>query len=280
MRQLIEAMELAALGDDCIVVDCRFDLSRPLAGEEAYRAGHVPGAWYAHLDRDLSSPRTAMSGRHPLPSPGTIQQLLRRWGAAPRIPIVVYDDAGGAIAARLWWLLRWIGHDDVALLDGGWQAWVAAGLPVGVGNPVSGGGQSGMAGYGGGCMPVIGADEIERRLADRSLLLLDVRARSRFLGEAEPIDPVAGHVPGALNHPFHNHLSESGRFRPPEAIAAEYGRILQGRPVNEVAVMCGSGVTACHGLFALELAGMPGASLYAGSWSEWISGGHRPVARA
>lgn len=261
------------LGDpDLVVVDCRFVLTRPEAGEEAYRAGHVPGARYAHLDRDLAAPRTGPSGRHPLPEPTALAAFFSRIGIGPGTRVVAYDDAGGAIAARLWWLLRWMGHGRVSLLDGGFPAWTGAGLPVETAIPVpvprSFQGRPGQ-------MPTVDATEVGRG----ARRLIDVRARERYLGRTEPIDPVAGHVPGALNLPFQEFLEADGRFRPADEIRARLGTVLAGADASGTALMCGSGVTACHGLFALEVAGLAGASLYPGSWSEWIRDPARPVER-
>lgn len=275
---LIQAATLQGLlGSDssCVVVDCRFDLSRPEAGENAWRAGHIPGARYAHLDRDLAGPRLPGSGRHPLPDPPQLTALFSCWGIGAETQVVAYDDSGGAIAARLWWLLRWLGHAPVALLDGGWQAWLAAGLPVSATPAPAPAARDFHATA--GCMPVADAAGIESRLGDPRLLLLDVRAPARYRGAVEPIDPVAGHIPGARNRPCSENLDERGCFRSPAALAAEFRQLIGGRAMSDVVVTCGSGVTACHGLFALELAGLPGARLYPGSWSEWIADPRRPV---
>jgi thiosulfate/3-mercaptopyruvate sulfurtransferase len=261
---------------DWLVIDCRFDIGRPEAGQQTYCDGHIPGAIYAHLDRDLASPRTGASGRHPLPAADALARRFSDWGISARVQVVAYDDAGGAVAARLWWLLRWMGHSPVALLDGGWPAWIAAGLPVSK-LPA----QRPPAVFGGspGHMPVIEAPAIQDRLRHGNLLLIDARARARYLGEMEPIDPVAGHVPGAVNVPFQTNLTPSGTFCDPGRLRTTMQPLLAGRRGDDVAVMCGSGVTACHVLFAMELAGLPGARLYPGSWSEWIADPGRPVAR-
>lgn len=258
------------------VVDCRFDIARPGAGEAAYREGHVPGAVYAHLDRHLSSPITPVSGRHPLPDPVRLSRQLGAWGIGPDTNVVAYDAASGAIAARFWWLLRWLGHRRVALLDGGYPAWQAAGLPVSAEIPALA-----PAAFRGvpGQMPVAETAEIARRLGDPSLMLVDVRAGARFAGRDEPVDPVAGHVPGAVNHPFVADLDHDGCFLTPSRIAAGVAALRAPAARGDLVVMCGSGVTACHKIFALELAGLDGARLYAGSWSEWIRSGQRPVAR-
>lgn len=277
-RLLVSAEELSRHLDspDWIIVDCRFNLARPDAGEAAYGAGHIPGAWYAHLDRDLASPRTAGSGRHPLPRPEDLVKLFSRWGVRKGARVVAYDDAGGAIAARLWWLLRWMGHAEASLLDGGLPAWQSAGFPLSVdlpaGRPAAFVGSPGQ-------MKTIGVSDLERSLADPRLLLLDARAAARFRGDEEPIDPVAGHVPGAVNAPFQDSLARDGRFRDAPALRAGFTAAVGERDIGDVVFMCGSGVTACHGIFALELAGLPGARLYAGSWSEWIRSADRPIAR-
>lgn len=273
---LVKPAELARhLADrDCVVVDCRFNLARPEAGEAAYRAAHIPGAFYAHLDRDLAGPRTAGSGRHPLPDPDELARLFSAWGVAADTRVTAYDDVGGAIAARLWWLLRWMGHRRASLLDGGLPAWQAAGLPLTADLPTPR-----RATFVGrpGQMPSVAVGEIEQRVPRGELLLVDARARPRFLGQEEPIDPVAGHVPGAVNAPHHENLAADGSFRSPEQLHGRFTSLLAGREVRDVAVMCGSGVTACQLVFALELAGLPGARLYPGSWSEWIRPGTRPV---
>jgi thiosulfate/3-mercaptopyruvate sulfurtransferase len=260
---------------DWVVIDCRFDLARPEAGEAAYRQGHIPGARYAHLDRDLAAPRQAGSGRHPLPEPEVLAAVFGRWGIDHAAKVVAYDDAGGAIAARLWWLLRWMGHADVGLLDGGWGAWQAAGMAI---DSTPARCEPKLFTGGPGHMPVIDAGEIAARLQDPRFLLIDARAAARFSGEVEPIDVVAGHVPGAKNLPFQDSLDARGSFRDRTTLEGRFGDLMRGRDAANVAVMCGSGVTACHNLFSMELAGYPGARLYPGSWSEWITDPVRPIA--
>lgn len=268
---------LLAGPDRPVIVDCRFDLARPDAGGAAYQAGHIPRAWYAHLDHDLAGPRVPGSGRHPLPDPEGLARLFARWGVEPATQVVAYDDSGGAIAARLWWLLRWMGHRRVGLLDGGWAAWIAAGLPVSVDTPAP---ATGVFHGSPGQMPVADTAAIEAHLGDRRFLILDARSGPRYRGETEPLDPVAGHVPGAVNWPYQTALDAAGHFREPADIRAALQATLAGRANGDVVVMCGSGVTACHALFAMELAGLPGGRLYPGSWSEWIADPGRPVARA
>lgn len=277
--QLLTVSELATRlagtdRDSCVVVDCRFNLLKPEAGRALYLAGHIPGAQYADLDRNLSGPRRVDSGRHPLPDPEHLRQLLGSFGIGPGTLVVAYDDASGGLAARLWWLLRWMGHRQAALLDGGFAAWQAAGLRVTgdvpdaqavrfIGQPDQ--------------MPTLDTPQVIAALAAGRIRLLDLRAADRFQGVVEPIDPVAGHVPGAINAPFTGNLGADGRFQTTEALARRYATLAGDRPAGEVVCMCGSGVTACHGIFALELAGRPGAVLYPGSWSEWIRSPERPV---
>ncbi len=250
-----------------IVVDCRFSLGNTEAGRRDYLLGHIPTAHYAHLDDDLSGPVTGASGRHPLPDPLELSQTLGAWGITPNSQVVVYDDAGGAIAARLWWLLRWLGHDKVAVLNGGWQHWHALGYPVQETVPVSL-----PAPY-----PVaqddsawLTTEQVNEALEAQSIVLLDARTAERFEGRDEPIDPIAGHVPGAINYPFQSNLDRNGQFKKPGMLRAAYQAQIEDHTPNEVVHMCGSGVTACHNLLAMEYAELPGSRLYVGSWSEWL----------
>ncbi len=250
------------------VVDCRFNVMQPDAGPAAYQAGHLPGAFYADLDLDLASPPVPGSGRHPLPDPCRLKSLFGEWGVTPDVQVVVYDDAGGAIAARLWWLLRWMGHGRVSMLDGGLPAWQALELPMST-RPA---GKHDTRFEGApGAMAVLATGDIEMASGSDDLLLLDARAKDRFLGRVEPIDRVAGHVPGAVNMPFQMNLNAEGRFRPADELRELYQAIIGEHPAALIACMCGSGVTACHTLFSMELAGITGARLYVGSWSEWIN---------
>lgn len=274
---LVDARTLHAnlANPDWRVVDCRFDLTNPAAGEAAFATGHVAGAVYAHLDRDLSAPRTERSGRHPLPSPESAAATFGRLGIDSRVRVVAYDDSAGMYAARLWWMLRWLGHERVAVLDGGLAAWRAAGFPlVAESTPVA---------------PrtfvpqpraraVVNADELDGLLEGIACLLLDARAPERYEGRTEPLDPKAGHVPGARNHPYVRNLGPDGRFLPPDELRERLLARLRGRAPSEVVSMCGSGVTACHTLLALEIAGLPGGRLFPGSWSEWSRDPARPVA--
>jgi thiosulfate/3-mercaptopyruvate sulfurtransferase len=261
---------------DWVVVDCRFNLQQPAAGQHLYAEGHIPGAFYADLDRDLAGQKAAEAGRHPLPDVAELQKLLSGFGIGPDTRVVVYDEGGGAMAARLWWLLRWLGHAQVSLLDGGFAAWRAAGFPVSAGQPAL---RKGSFVARPGSMPVLTTHDVEAALGTAQMLLLDLRAHDRYLGRVEPLDSVAGHIPGAVSAPFSENLGPDGHFRPVPALHQHYLALLGDRPASEVVCMCGSGVTACHGIFALELAGWSGAGLYAGSWSEWIRSAERPVAR-
>jgi thiosulfate/3-mercaptopyruvate sulfurtransferase len=273
-----------------LVFDCRFDLAVPAAGREAYLRGHIPGARYLDLNGDLSAPVSKTSGRHPLPDPEALTALLKASGLGPDTQAVVYDESNGSFAARAWWLLRWIGHRKVAVLDGGMSAWLRAGGALESGEPSrrevgqsaprsSGNGAPGPGAVRVDRAAVIGTEALIASLRNPKTLLIDARAAERFAGAVEPIDPVAGHIPGAANHPFSTNLRADGRFLPPEELERRWRDRLAGASPADVIVMCGSGVTACHNLLALERAGFTGARLYAGSWSEWIRNPSRPVAR-
>ena len=274
---LITPAQLAALGDaQLAIIDCRHDLARPAWGAGAYREGHIPGALFASLDSDLSGPVDPGSGRHPLPAPQVLQASFGRWGIGEDVQVIAYDERQGSIAARLWWLLRFYGHRAVAVLDGGLAAWRAAGLPLSseaVGRP--------QRIFNGHPEPqrVLGVDELQEGLRRGSVLLIDARTADRFAGRNETLDPVAGHVPGARNHPFTSNLDPQGHWLPAARLRELWRASLGDTPPSAVVSMCGSGVTACHNLLALEIAGMPGARLYAGSWSEWIRDPARPVTR-
>jgi len=273
---LISTEQLAAhLADTSwVVFDCRHDLMDVAKGERAYREGHIPGARFAHLDTDLSGEKTGSNGRHPLPSPAAFVAFLARNGVGSSTRIVAYDDAGGPYAARLWWLARWVGLRDVALLDGGINKWLAEGrglsrdVPVGIPAPLRGQADPLM---------MITAPELLARLEDGETTLIDARAPERYRGDVEPIDPVAGHIPGALNHFFKDNLGADGTFKPLAELRANFDSIMKAAGPEHVVHQCGSGVTACANLFAMELAGLAGSKLYAGSWSEWIADPSRPV---
>lgn len=277
---LVTPAELAAALDDpksargVVVVDTRVVLGDPAAGAAAFRAGHVPGARHADLERDLSGPHFPGAGRHPWPSDEAFAAALGRLGIAPESQVVVYDDAGGALAAsRLWFMLKAWGHECAAVLDGGWSAWQGAGLPVKSGSvPDAMGTCTGRFDR----SRLLATEAIPAAL-EAGALLVDVRAPERFRGEVEPLDRKAGHIPGAVNRPFTLNVSD-GRFRPPEELRAAFAELLGGRRPGEVIASCGSGVTACHLLLAMEVAGLPGARLSTGSWSGWIEDDTRPVA--
>jgi thiosulfate/3-mercaptopyruvate sulfurtransferase len=275
---IVSAAELVPHLDDAnwLIVDCRFDLTRPAAGEEAYGSSHIPGAVYAHLDRDLSSPITPTSGRHPLPTPQQFAATLGRWGVTSRTQIVAYDADVGSLAARLWWLSRWIGHENIAVLDGGFKAWQAAALAVTTALPSRTATQFEPH-------PArdawLDAAQVAERVQRKEWRLLDARAPERFAGAVEPLDPVAGHVTGARNHPFASSIGADGRFLSAAQLRERFATSQAGVADDYTIAMCGSGVTACHLLLALEIAGKTGAKLYAGSWSEWIRDTARPVSK-
>lgn len=262
---------------DLRVFDCRFNLAEPEAGWQAYVAGHIPGAQYAHLETDLSGAITPQSGRHPLPEPAALVQCLRAWGVNPDSQVVAYDDKGGAMASRLWWLLRWLGHERVALLDGGLAAWTAQGGELETALPPAR--PAGRFVARPRAHAWLASGEVASGLRAGELCLLDARGAARFRGEQEPIDPVAGHVPGALNLPFEGNLDVAGRFLSAGQLRKRFLTVLVNVEAERVVHMCGSGVTACHNLLAMELAGLGGSRLYPGSWSEWIRDPARPVAQ-
>jgi thiosulfate/3-mercaptopyruvate sulfurtransferase len=257
------------------IVDCRFDLADTAAGERAYETSHIPGAVYAHLDRDLSGTKTGKNGRHPLPSPDDLARTLGRMGIDSTVQVVAYDQDSGMWASRLWWLLRWMGHDAVAVLDGGWAAWLASGYATRSG--VETRKARTFVGAPDGAL-VVGADDVAARLGSAEQVLVDVRAPERYRGDVEMLDPVAGHIPGAVNHFFQWNLRD-GRFRTPDDLHAAFRAIAGADTADRLVCYCGSGVTACQTLLALEHAGMPGARLYSGSWSEWVADPKRPVER-
>lgn len=263
---------------DWRVVDCRFDLANPEAGRAVWKAGHVPGAVYAHLDEDLAAPVRPDTGRHPLPHPATFAATARRWGISADTQVVAYDDGGGAIAARLWWLLRFIGHDRVAVLDGGMAAWAQDGRALSTAVPER---EPGDLAAGAALESVLDTAELARRLGTgQAPLLVDARDPARYAGETEPIDPVAGHIPGAINFPFARNIGEDGRWRSGPELRERWQAALGAGTTQDWAVMCGSGVTACQLALSARIAGLPAPRLYAGSWSEWIRDPSRPVAGA
>ena len=273
---LVDVATLAThLGDqDWRVVDVRHQLSDVGYGERAYTESHIPGAVFLHCDRDLSGPLTGGNGRHPWPERDRLAARLREIGIGPQTQVIVYDDAQGMIAGRLWVLLRWLGHERVALLDGGLQAWQAAGgamtaLPPNL-HAVAFKADEGVG-------PVTASDVLER-LETPGMRLVDARSPDRYRGENETIDPVGGHIPGAVNRFFRDNLQADGRCKPAAELRAEWLTILAGALPEQVIHQCGSGVSACHNMLAMEIAGLPGSRLYAGSWSEWCADPGRPVA--
>jgi len=250
-----------------IIIDCRFSLADTEAGTKAYRYGHIPNARYAHLDKDLSSQITDFTGRHPLPNFSLLAKKLGAWGVTNNSQVIAYDDAGGAFAGRLWWLLRCMGHDKVAVLDGGIKQWQKQGLPITTALPA--------------VKPAafraylndsawLNAIQVENGTARKSVCLIDARTPERYRGEQEPIDPVAGHIPGALNRAFQLNLDSNGLFLTPEQLRKQFKQLIGTTSPEQVVHYCGSGVTACHNLLAMEYAGLTGSKIYAGSWSEWI----------
>ncbi|MBS4051959.1 MAG: sulfurtransferase [Methylomonas sp.] len=276
---IISAQELAANlhKSDWVIFDCRFSLADDTAGAKAYRQGHIPGARYADLNKQLSAPVKSYTGRHPLPDFSALSQQLGAWGVGNRSQVVAYDDAGGAFAGRLWWLLRAMGHQDVAVLDGGINHWQKQNLPLTTVLPKIAPGHF-------RCyldqQQWLSAAEVENALAANNITLIDARTPERFQGLQEPIDPVAGHIPKAVNRPFQLNLDKQGLFLQPEQLNTQFRALINTRPPTQIVHMCGSGVTACHNLLAMEIAGLSGSRLYAGSWSEWIVNKNRPVAKA
>jgi len=275
-RTVISTAELMGhIGDTSWrIFDCRHDLADPAVGERAYHEAHVPNAQFLHLDRDLSGPKTGKNGRHPLPDPDRLATTFARCGVSNDTQVIAYDDSAGMFAARLWWLLRWLGHDAVALLDGGLSAWKNAGYPL-INDPPTVSPSSFQRRL--GARPV-DVQFVQSRLRRSDMLLIDARAPERFRGETEPLDPVAGHIPGAVNRPFQSNLDRDGRYKPAAQLRDEFTALLRQRPSGSIVSYCGSGVAACHHLLALEIAGLGGARLYSGSWSEWCSDTSRPVA--
>ncbi|PRA32283.1 sulfurtransferase [Pseudomonas poae] len=279
LAQLISPQQLAERqkSPELVILDCRFALEDPDYGRCSYAEGHIEGAQYADLERHLSGPVTkGVTGRHPLPAADTLVRQLRAWGINADTDVVLYDDGPGAFAARAWWLLVWLGkRDGVFILDGGLKAWHSAGFPLSLDAPLI---EAGTFDGAPDNHLLLDAEHLQKRLGQPGLTLIDARAQPRFRGEVEPIDPVAGHIPGAQCAAFNENLGSDGRFLPAEQLKQRFAAQLQGRSPDELVAYCGSGVTACHNLFALSLAGYPLGKLYAGSWSEWITDPQRAVA--
>ncbi|WP_260957412.1 sulfurtransferase [Pseudomonas citri] len=279
IAQLIspQALEQRRSQPGLVILDCRFALEDPDYGQRSYAEGHIAGASFADLERDLSGPVTkGVTGRHPLPEPGALIARLQSWGIDNDSEIVLYDDGPGAYAARAWWLLAWLGkREGVFILDGGLKAWHAAGLPLSLDPPA---GRRGTFSGAPDATLLLDAQALQRRLGQSDMTLLDARALPRFKGEVEPIDPIAGHIPGAQCAAFTDNLGGDGRFLPADQLKQRFAEKLGARSPTDLVAYCGSGVTACHNLFALCLAGYPLGKLYAGSWSEWINDPRRGVA--
>ena len=258
------------------VFDCRHDLARPQFGAQQYAQAHIPGALFAHLDRDLSGPTTGGNGRHPLPAPEAFIAWLGRAGLRPDDQVVAYDAGGGASASRLWSMLRWVGHEAVAVLDGGLAKWSREGRPLSAEVP-----SFAPTTYPGRARAALQVDTrfVEQHLGDNATMLVDARAPARFLGEAEPIDPVAGRIPGARNRFNSENLAPDGTFKEAATLKKEFLAMLGDRDPAEIVHYCGSGVAACHNQLAMEIAGLPGSRIYTGSWSEWIFDARRPRAK-
>jgi thiosulfate/3-mercaptopyruvate sulfurtransferase len=277
---LIEPAALAAHMNDpkWVIVDCRHDLMNLAAGRDAYAAGHIPGAVFADMETELSGAKRDAAGnfrgRHPLPEQDAFIELLRGWGVDDDTQVVAYDAHGGMFAARLWWMLRWVGHAAVAVLDGGLPAWQAAGQPVVTDTPAPR--ARGNVKARPALVTTVDVAAVLHNVEHGGRTIVDARAPDRFRGENETIDPVGGHIPGAKNRFFKDNLQADGRFKTPEQLKAELG-VAVGDPQDAI-MQCGSGVTACHNLLALEVAGLPGAALYPGSWSEWTADPKRAVA--
>lgn len=275
---LISTAELAARLDDpaLVILDVRHDLAQPETwGEAQYRAGHIPGARFAHLDRDLSAPKTGRNGRHPLPTPEACAALFGRLGIDADKQVVAYDSGGGMYAPHVWWMLRWLGHDAAAVLDGGYGKWVREGRPVTTEISAVHPAIFTVRRVG----PYFSADDVLANLEGHKITLVDARGAERYRGDVEPLDPVAGHIPGAINRPYTQNVEADGTFKSPEKLRADLVAVTGNSPPATIVNYCGSGVSACHNLLAMEIAGIRGTMLYPGSWSEWCADPARPVAR-
>lgn len=278
-RPIMQASELhQALQqhhDDVLVCDCRSDLVDQDAGLRAYLQGHIPSAIHVHLDRDLSAPKTGKNGRHPLPDPDAFIAQLAEWGVSDGTQIVAYDSQGGLFAARLWWMCRWVGHGKATLLDGGLEAWTRAGFEL-EGGPAKRR-PKGTIVRKPSLVPSLEMEQVKHVYRRPDVLILDARPADRFAGQNETLDPIAGHIPGARNRPFRDNLNADNTFKDPQTLRLEFEQALRGMSADQVIAQCGSGASACQMLVAMELAGLPGAALYAGSWSEWSAQPDAPV---
>lgn len=272
---LISVADLAKHLNDpkFVIFDCRHELTNPEFGTKAYAESHLPGARFAHVDKNLAGPLTGKNGRHPLPDPRTFIDWLGRLGVSNDRQVIGYDNAGGVYGSRLWWMLRWVGHQSVAVLDGGWQAWVAAGYPITVEVPTPTAAR--FNGKPDGSW--VDALYVRQHLDSPDMILVDARGNDRYHGQNETIDPVAGHIPGALNRFFKDNLNAQGFLKTPEELRAAFTPLIGSASPETVVHQCGSGVSACHNLLAMEIAGLKGARLYPGSWSEWIADPSRPI---
>jgi thiosulfate/3-mercaptopyruvate sulfurtransferase len=273
---LISVADLAAHIDDpeFVIFDCRHELTDATVGTRAYGESHLKNARFAHVDKNLAAPPNGKNGRHPLPDPGVFMDWLGSVGVSNNKQVVGYDASGGVYASRLWWMLRWVGHTKVAVLNGGWQAWLGAGQPVTREVPSP----KGEKFTGRADQSAVDAGHVLKNLNSPSMRLIDARSNDRFRGQNETIDPVAGHIPGALNRFFKDNLDARGLFKSAEELRAAFAPLLGHTPASQTVHQCGSGVSACHNLLAMEIAGMKGSRLYPGSWSEWITDPSRPVA--
>ena len=276
LTSLINTTDLLSLDGDRIIFDCRFDLMNPEAGQQEYDAAHIEGAVYVNLDEVMSSTVTSTSGRHPLPSKESFAEFLRACGASEHTQLIAYDNSAGLFAARFWWMCRWIGHESVAILDGGFNAWKQQGGHVTAEVPVFE--KQGDLRVKQSLEAVVDVNEVLKASEQQHRTVVDVRAAERFKGEVEPIDPIAGHVPNAINIPLSKNYDSEGQFLTSEELQGLYHEALGVYEANEPIAMCGSGVTACLSRFCIELAGLPAVSVYPGSWSEWIRDPNRGVA--
>lgn len=263
-------------GTPTVVLDCSFELTDLNAGKRAYEAGHIPGAFYVDLEHTLSTAKTGKNGRHPLPTQESFVQAMAALGLNNDTQVVAYDNAGGMYAARLWWMLRWVGHSAAAVLDGGIAAWKAAGQPLDATAPAPV--AKGNFSLRSTLVSTVDYESVKANIETGGRQVLDARAPDRFRGENETLDPIGGHIPGARNRLFRDNLAADGRFKSSEQLRQEFDAITGGRPASELINQCGSGVTACHNLLAMEVAGLKGAALYPGSWSEWSAQPGAPIA--